>query len=478
MDNINSSSLKGVLIRVGFGLILPILAELLTYSVYTGLRTGKYEFSILMLLVFMFIPLLFIYLMAPGIIFSLAGIKKHIKENILSHLEDIFLKQRVIAASAKTVVMQDTDLKLDDAEKKKLMENIKQAFIPKHLKEAQGLYRENFIDRRHATSKERLLTYYEALYLFALISTVVLLFDFVLVLILHKTSINLDFIYIDQITNPVNVAIFAGVFAILTIFSLILLIHASKNLCKLVPKLLPIIYYEEESEREKRFLKLISIAEFPISNLFVRRTQKELHRIIEDAKRALLYPSLVETIHWYYREQLAKHNAWKLYKNILEQSGISEETKRSIEQRFMHDPFTILLRSELFTKDEEIAIKADLDYVNDRLGNWDKARSEEQMLAFLLTYRVLEIVFRRIIEKLNLSLTDEELNFLRLIDILQAQNLISQEEATLLNEVRFKRNLMFHEPGKSITVNYSTMKKLLELIKVITERTQNLGKMK
>ena len=70
------------------------------------------------------------------------------------------------------------------------------------------------------------------------------------------------------------------------------------------------------------------------------------------------------------------------------------------------------------------------------------------------------------------ELGEEELNFLRLIDILEKQNLISKDEASLLHEVRYKRNLMFHEPGKAISVNYSTMNKLLQLIQLIIERTQ------
>ncbi|MHA1685990.1 MAG: hypothetical protein ACTSYD_06210 [Candidatus Heimdallarchaeaceae archaeon] len=467
-----TTSTKGIVIRSGFGLLLPVLLELLFYSVYTGLRTGTYQFSILLLLVFIIIPLLFIYLIAPKIIFSLGGVKKHIYQNISTHLEEIFFRQRVVAGKTQTLTMEDIEFKLSSEEKGRLIASIKNIFIPQHLKEAQKLYRDNFIDRRHDTAHERLLTYYEALYLFALMSTIILAFDFILVLILHTTSIRLDFIYLDQIVNPVNVIIFASIFALLFVFAFVLLLHAGKELSLLIPKIVPIIYFEDEKEREKRFLSLIAIAEFPISNIFIRRTQRELARTIEEAKRALLYPALVETLSWYYREQLAKHNAWQLYKEVLEQSGLSDDKKRTIERQFKYDPFTALLHSELFSKDEEIAIKADLDYIKERIENWDKARKEEQMLAFLLTYRVLEIVFRRLIETMRPELGEEELNFLRLIDILEKQNLISKDEASLLHEVRYKRNLMFHEPGKAISVNYSTMNKLLQLIQLIIERTQ------
>ncbi|MBY9001133.1 MAG: hypothetical protein KGD64_09480, partial [Candidatus Heimdallarchaeota archaeon] len=64
----------------------------------------------------------------------------------------------------------------------------------------------------------------------------------------------------------------------------------------------------------------------------------------------------------------------------------------------------------------------------------------------------------------------EEINFLKLIDILEKNNLLKKDEVTLLHEIRFKRNLLFHEPGKSIDIGKNTIEKLLMLINEILDR--------
>ena len=124
-----------------------------------------------------------------------------------------------------------------------MKKKIKKDLIPELSKEAQNQYNQNFIDRTHTTRNEKLLTYNESLFLFSLVSSILLLFNFILVIIMRFTTIKLDFIELDQITNIINVIIFASVFGILLGFSLYLLYVSSKNLCSLIPRVLPIIYF-------------------------------------------------------------------------------------------------------------------------------------------------------------------------------------------------------------------------------------------
>ncbi|MCK4845215.1 MAG: hypothetical protein KAS95_06060, partial [Candidatus Heimdallarchaeota archaeon] len=347
---------------------------------------------------------------------------------------------------------------------------IKNKLIPNLLIESENLYGEQFIDRSHTTSNERLLTYHETLFLFSGVSSLVLLLDLVLIIILSKTSIILDFIELDQITNSTNIVVFALIFGVLLIVSLYLFIISSRKICHLIPQILPIIYYEPEEEREKRLSQILAIAEFPISNLFVRRTQRELARSIEAAKRELLQSKLVSAISWYYRDEMAKTIAWKLYKEVLEEIQIPEETKTKIEKQFLFDPLARMFSSQILTLSEEKAIKADIDYIQEKLEKWSKIRSEEQTLSFLLIYRTLETIFRKIATNMSDTPLGDEINFLRLIDMLDKNSFFSSEEVSLLHEIRFKRNLLFHEPGKSLDIGKQTMDHLLKLLSSVIDR--------
>ncbi len=470
MSHRSNSSVVPLLIRVGFGLILPLLLEILIYIVYTGLRTGDFQFSAILLYTFLVIPILFLYLLTPKLLFQIGGVKNHITRNLTSNYDDIFLKPRKFRFQEKAVPLISMEIKLKADEQELLERKIKRELIPELSKEAQNQYSQNFIDRSHTTRNEKLLTYNESLFLFSLVSSSLLLFNFILVIIMSFASIKLDFIELDQISNLINVIIFASVFGILLGFSIYLLYVSSRNLCSLIPRVLPIIYFEPEEEREKRILQILAIAEFPISNLFVRRTQRELFGIIDEAKKQLLFTKLVETISWYSRDEMAKSIAWKLYKEVLEEIQIPEETRDKIEKQFMFDPLAHLISSQILTSNEEQAIKADIDYIKEKIVKWDKIRSEEQTLSFLLIYRSLETIFRRSLSSIKTEIGDDEINFLKLIDILEKNKMLTKDEVTLLHEIRFKRNLLFHEPGKSIDIGKNTMEKLLMLINEVLDR--------
>ena len=470
MNDKSNSSIIPLLIRVSFGLVLPLFLEILIYIVYTGLRTGDFQFSAILLYTFLVIPILLIYLLTPKLLFQVGGVKKHIIQNLKSNYDEIFLKPRKFRFQDKAVPITDMEFKLKKEENALLERKIKNSLIPELSKEAQNQYSQNFIDRSHTTRNEKLLTYNESLFLFSLVSSALLFLNLILVIILSFTSIELDFITLDQLTNAVNVTIFASIFGLLLLSSLYLLYATSKSLCSLIPRVLPIIYYEPEEEREKRITQILAIAEFPISNLFVRRTQRELFGVIDEAKKQLLFAKLVETISWYYRDEMAKSIAWKMYKEVLEEMQLPEETKEKIERQFKYDPLAHLISSNILTSDEEQAIKADIDYIKEKIVIWDKIRSEEQTLSFLLIYRSLETIFRRSLSSLDTASDTEDVNFLKLIDILEKNGLLTKDEVTLLHEIRFKRNLLFHEPGKSIDIGKNTMEKLLMLITSLLDR--------
>ncbi|MCG3224343.1 MAG: hypothetical protein H7647_07750, partial [Candidatus Heimdallarchaeota archaeon] len=76
----------------------------------------------------------------------------------------------------------------------------------------------------------------------------------------------------------------------------------------------------------------------------------------------------------------------------------------------------------------------------------------------------------RSLSSLKTDAENDEINFLKLIDILEKNKMLTKDEVTLLHEIRFKRNLLFHEPGKSIDIGKNTMERLLMLINEILDR--------
>lgn len=468
----SGANIWNMLLRVLFGLILPFLIEIFLYIIYTGLRTQDYQFSSLLLFIFLIIPIIFLYIISPRLVFFFGGVKKHITNNLKTNLENIFLKPRRLKIRDKAVPLEDMEHILKDKEIKLLKNKIETKVIPDLVKEARKQYSQNFIDRSHSSRNQRLLTYNESLFLFSGVTSALLFMNLILVIILRGTSIKLDFIELDQITNSVNVLIFSLIFGLLLFFGLFIFFTSSRTLCRLIPRIVPIIYYEPEIERERRLIQILSIAEFPISNLFVRRTQRELSGVIYEAKKSLLLSKMVETISWYYRDEMAKSIAWKLYKEVLEEIKIPEEAKEQIEKQFKYDPLLQIISSQILTSEEEQAIKADLDYIQEKISKWDKIRSEEQTLSFLLIYRTLETVFRKTLINLNPELEKEDVNFIRLIDILEKNRLITKDAVSLLHEIRFKRNVLFHEPGKSLDIGKKTMNQLLYLIKEIIDKAE------
>ncbi|MCG3215863.1 MAG: hypothetical protein KAS63_04070 [Candidatus Heimdallarchaeota archaeon] len=466
----SSSTLKPLLTRISFGLILPFLIEILVYIIYTGLRTQDFQYSFILVFVFFIVPILFLYLVGPKLIFQGGRVKKNIEQNLKNNFEKVFLKPRNFIVRDKTIPLSDMELKLTKKEKEIIQNKIQKRLIPEILKDAEKQYNQNFVDRSHTTRNERLLTYNESLFLFSFVTSILSLINLILIIILSQRSIIFDFFVLDKLDSIVNVIVFASIFGALLLSSIYLFFISARQLCRIIPRVLPIIYYEPEIEREKRISQIQSIAEFPISNLFVRRTQRELSGSIEEAKRRLLLSRLTETISWYYRDEMAKTNAWKLYKEVLEETQISNETKERIEHHFKFDPLVQLISSNILTSDEEQAIKADIDYVQEKIENWDKIRKEEQTLSFLLIYRTLETIFRKALSDFVTEPQGEDVNFIKLIDILQNNKLITKDEVTMLHEVRFKRNVLFHSPGKTLDIGKSTMEKLLLLINKIIKR--------
>ena len=118
-----------------------------------------------------------------------------------------------------------------------------------------------------------------------------------------------------------------------------------------------------------------------------------------------------------------------IVREILEETQISNETKERIEKHFKFDPLAGLISSKILTSEEEQAIKADIDYVKERIADWNKIRNEEQTLAFLLIYRTLETIFRKTIEDITPEFQQEDVNFLKLIDILEENKLLDKGNA-------------------------------------------------
>ena len=75
---------------------------------------------------------------------------------------------------------------------------------------------------------------------------------------------------------------------------------------------------------------------------------------------------------------------------------------------------------------------------------------------------MVEFVFREISN--SLSLIDEEYNFFKVIKILEERKLLSNTEASILHNLRQRRNELMHEPGVSIDTSRKVIEKTIKVI--------------
>jgi uncharacterized protein YutE (UPF0331/DUF86 family) len=281
----------------------------------------------------------------------------------------------------------------------------------------------------------------------------------------------LDFIVLDRIDNPINVIVFAVIFWLLTIVSGYLAYYSLGRLRKLIFETLPIVIYIDEEERINRNNYIRAIDRFPIENLVHDRTLRKYARRIDPIFRQEFSVPLAEAIRFYARNQVAKQQAWRIYKPILDKLKVSAKQTAAIKERFFASPFYEIARNVFSYDHEVVSLKTDVEYVKNRLRFWDKISEEERATSLLFLFRSAEQLFKSILDRLGAAI-EIYTNFNMILGFLLDNKIITKKERQTLDYIRKKRNTMVHQSGKVIDIKKQEIIDFLEVLESVLLRVE------
>ncbi|HUU79273.1 MAG TPA: hypothetical protein VMX55_13085 [candidate division Zixibacteria bacterium] len=403
-------------------------------------------------------PALFFYMISPMMIYFVSGAGSYYRNNLRENIDSLF-------------IFSGDEEGLSDAQKEKIRDEINKKLIPQLEDEVKGLYIDSFVNRSKS-NKYNLLSSFETLFLFSIIWSMFSLADFVGVIILHFTPIALDFIVIDQIVNPVNVIIFAIIFALLTILSDSLAFYSLGRLRKLMLETLPIVIHIDEEEEIKRNNYIRALSQFPIESLvgdnFLRKHSRRIDYIYQDELTA----PLSEALRVYAQNQVAKQQAWRIYKPILDGLAVSEKQTAAIKNRFFDSPFYDIARGVFSYEHELQSLKTDIEYVKNRLNLWKKISEEERATALVFLFRSTEQLFKSILDRFEAPI-DIYSNFSSILQFLIDKKLIDEKEEEAFNTIRKKRNTLVHQSGRIVSIKKEEIEAFLESLENVLLKVED-----
>ena len=463
-------------IRIGVGILLPFMMQFVIYALYTMLRFGHVSASTLFSSVLVVFPAFFIFVASGRLIWKLTGMRQHLIAILDENLDTLFIgaNQTSNRSQVGSTQIRDLQKELSPEQLQLLRSKIRMELIPDVVTNAYSLYRESYINRQHRSRYDRLLTYYESLFLFGFVSATLVLADLLALAVLSKTSITLDFLTLDQISNPMNIAIIGSLLLLSLGVSTYLSYYTSTHIRTLIPRTVPIIYPEPEQARLERQAALNILANAHIEGMIGRRLSRSFYSAVEETYKLLLTPVLTENLEWEIRRETARQAAWRKYANLLDSLQLSENAKKNIREHFFSRILSKYgVESSEMGEDLVQGMKLDLEYVTKRIENWKKISSEEKTLAFMLLYRTAESFLRTALTTLG-KLEAEETNLLSMINFLRSEKLITVTEKDILHRLRHIRNVLTHEPGKAIELDQKAMLEFLDILQSVTEKLVRL----
>ncbi|MEA2071608.1 MAG: hypothetical protein U9O98_10005, partial [Asgard group archaeon] len=172
--------------RFLLGMYAPIVLEFVVYAIYLTAKGEPLNWGILFWALMAIAPALFIYIISPILIYYISGIGKHYKQNLQDHIDSLFIFSGDLEG-------------MDEKTKDEIYKKIDNQLIPKLVNNLRFTYIDSYISRSRHSQKEILFTNFETLFLFSITWSILSLFDFIGVIILHFQPIVLDFIVIDTI---------------------------------------------------------------------------------------------------------------------------------------------------------------------------------------------------------------------------------------------------------------------------------------
>lgn len=449
--------------RFLLGVYAPIILEFIVYAIYTAVKGTDTNWSILLWALMLVAPALFIYMISPMLIYFISGIGKHYEKKLQENVDSIF-------------IFSDDIESLSEKQRALIRQSIENQLVPQLVIQVRELYIDSFVSRSKNSTKNNLLSNFETLFLFSTIWSVLSLFDFIGIIVLHFKPIVLDFIVIDQITNEINVIIFALIFGTLTILSDILAYYSIGRLRKLMLETLPIVVPIDEEEQINRSNYIRAISQFPIESLVGERIIRKHSRRIDEIYRDEFHEPLSEALRVYANNMVAKQKAWRIYKPILDNLEITAEQTAVIKDRFFDSPFYEIVRGVFSYEHELKSLKTDMEYVKNRLKHWEEISEEERATALVFLFRSTEQLFKGLIDRLEAPV-EIYTNFNMILQFLKERNLINEKDEIAFDNIRKKRNTLVHQSGRIVSIKKNEIEKFLSSLESVLLKVEKNVKM-
>ncbi|NHJ48270.1 MAG: hypothetical protein FK733_10830 [Asgard group archaeon] len=433
--------------RFFLGVYAPIILEFIVYAIYAVIKGSTANWSIFLWALMLVAPALFIYMISPILIYFMSGVGKHYDKKLREGIDELF------------IFSDDID-GIKNEQKIRIHESIETKLIPQLVIKVRELYIDSYVSRIRRNSKNNLLSSFETLFLFSIIWSILSLADFIGIIVLHFRPIVLDFIVIDQITNATNVIIFALLFGSLTLLSDILALYSIGRLRKLILETLPIVVPVDEEEQINRNNYIRALGQFPIENLVGERTLRKYSRRVDDVYKEQFSEPLSIALRVYANNMVAKQQAWRIYKPILDELEITAETTAVIKDRFFDSPFYEIARGVFSYEHEVNSLKTDIEYVKNRLKHWSDISEEERATALVFLFRSTEQLFKGLIDTFDAPV-EIYTNFNMILQFLREQNLITEKDEAAFDNIRKKRNTLVHQSGRVVSIKKSEIEKFL-----------------
>ncbi|MCK4847473.1 MAG: hypothetical protein KAT16_00450, partial [Candidatus Heimdallarchaeota archaeon] len=294
--------------------------------------------------------------------------------------------------------------------------------------------------------------------------------NFVTIIYLQYSSIDLDFLYIDQIVNPQNVIFFGFLFLSFVLVSVFLFFHSRRSVTNLISRLsynLVVTSPEESLKRHTRHIELESIRKFPIEDRLGRKLAANWD-LVSKLYLEFLSP-LNEEIREFSKREVAKTLVMKQYSEVLSKMELTNEDRKKLELQFyLGQELTGAIEELVSTEEETESIKIDILYSRQKLENWGNITNDEQISTFLFLWRSVESLFRHALWKRNAYPKDDQ-SWPSISNALMKERLLTVKENKMLKSVRLRRNGLLHR-SQDRFVNKEDIEDLLRILEGVLDK--------
>lgn len=442
--------------RFVLGILFPIIIEIGLIQAYIFFIYREFQLFLFLPSLFLIFPAFLFYIYSPYLIIRITRATERYSGVLKRNIDKIFLLKKI-----------DLDSKI----KTQLRENIQTELLPK----LKTLFRRGYIDsyftRDDSIANERMLTFKETIFLFSFSYGIINFVNLLTVFYLHFYSIDLDFLYIDQITNQLNVIYFGIVFGTFVLLSAVLFLHTKKNLVTLIGITsynLTLTSFKDDIKVKTRQIELDSIRRFPLDGKIGRKLASNWD-LVSKLYLEFIQSHIKEELREYSRNEVARALVLEQYSVMLNNLALPPEKRKELELQFYLGQEVTQAIDELVSNEEETeSIKLDVLYTTKKIENWDNITNDEKISTFLFLWRSVENLFRYVLWKRNVY-PNEDQSWPSLINVLLKEKLLTIRENKNLKNIRLRRNAMLHR-SQDRFVGKEDIEDLLTILQAVLDR--------